>query len=97
MCRDGVRLADERAQAFGERIESFVRFCGLGEEENVAVEVDSLKFVDIVDNYGSAVCLSHQAVHFGVTALAVDHNLGACGRILVDEFGVGILDAFLQL
>ena len=67
-------------------------FCGLGEQADVAREVEPSDIFKRVEHNSGAVGLAHEAQHFGVAELAEDGNLAVFAVLCKFLF-----DAFLQL
>ena len=64
-------------------------------EVDVAIEIDVVDVVMVLNDDGFAVGLSHESVDFGVSVLAIDDDLWTMRAVA--SRGVGVADASLQL
>lgn len=64
-------------------------------EVDVAIEIDVVDVVMVLNDDGFAVGLSHESVDFGVSVLAIDDDLRTLRAVA--SRGVGVADASLQL
>ena len=85
---DGVMALHElgrggaAAEFVADAAEAVERLCSLRIEGYGAREIDAGEVRCVVDHYGRAVGLAHEAVDFGMSCLAVDDNLGPLGRVI---------------
>ena len=71
-------------------VELIQRFRGLGVQIDIPREIESLHFIEVLDDNRSTLGLAHKTQHFRMTAFAEDDDL--FGTFIIQCF-----DAFLQL